>query len=173
MRANEYAAVHACIAVGMPRFRVRVCMALHARDGVRAATFRRVRVHVFSTPRDRCITNHRDGRTSVRTVRDGVWGGSSSLRNFAQSGLYGAENPGFVRSAPTVAVHLRGHADDACDMRGCVSNRSRPPTRTSRKTPCFMCFFEQDRCRRSEEHTSELQSLMRISYAVFCLKKKT
>src|SRR3546814_2279324 len=28
-----------------------------------------------------------------------------------------------------------------------------------------------DRC-RSEEHTSELQSLMRISYAVFCLKKK-
>src|SRR3546814_9963554 len=31
--------------------------------------------------------------------------------------------------------------------------------------------IEQDR--RSEEHTSELQSLMRISYAVFCLKKKT
>src|SRR3546814_6569536 len=30
-------------------------------------------------------------------------------------------------------------------------------------------FFHQ---RRSEEHTSELQSLMRISYAVFCLKKK-
>src|SRR3546814_3982530 len=28
------------------------------------------------------------------------------------------------------------------------------------------------RCWRSEEHTSELQSLMRISYAVFCLKKK-
>src|SRR3546814_1058694 len=29
-----------------------------------------------------------------------------------------------------------------------------------------------DNCVRSEEHTSELQSLMRISYAVFCLKKK-
>src|SRR3546814_5999681 len=29
------------------------------------------------------------------------------------------------------------------------------------------------RSMRSEEHTSELQSLMRISYAVFCLKKKT
>src|SRR3546814_7429742 len=29
-----------------------------------------------------------------------------------------------------------------------------------------------DRFARSEEHTSELQSLMRISYAVFCLKKK-
>src|SRR3546814_3548548 len=30
-----------------------------------------------------------------------------------------------------------------------------------------------DNLARSEEHTSELQSLMRISYAVFCLKKKT
>src|SRR3546814_9731411 len=29
-----------------------------------------------------------------------------------------------------------------------------------------------DACNRSEEHTSELQSLMRTSYAVFCLKKK-
>src|SRR3546814_3331187 len=34
------------------------------------------------------------------------------------------------------------------------------------KRPC-------DSYRRSEEHTSELQSLMRISYAVFCLKKNT
>src|SRR3546814_10568706 len=40
------------------------------------------------------------------------------------------------------------------------------------------CLIEQEidarmlRTARSEEHTSELQSLMRISYAVFCLKKK-
>src|SRR3546814_2959334 len=34
----------------------------------------------------------------------------------------------------------------------------------------FLRTVAQD---RSEEHTSELQSLMRISYAVFCLKKKT
>src|SRR3546814_7110109 len=33
-----------------------------------------------------------------------------------------------------------------------------------------LAAFDEDR--RSEEHTSELQSLMRISYAVFCLKKK-
>src|SRR3546814_4611530 len=33
-------------------------------------------------------------------------------------------------------------------------------------------FCSGDRLARSEEHTSELQSLMRISYAVFCLKKK-
>src|SRR3546814_6617551 len=31
---------------------------------------------------------------------------------------------------------------------------------------------DTERRQRSEEHTSELQSLMRISYAVFCLKKK-
>src|SRR3546814_6981112 len=31
----------------------------------------------------------------------------------------------------------------------------------------------REQLERSEEHTSELQSLMRISYAVFCLKKKT
>src|SRR3546814_11632622 len=33
-------------------------------------------------------------------------------------------------------------------------------------------FLLDDRAHRSEEHTSELQSLMRNSYAVFCLKKK-
>src|SRR3546814_2611362 len=38
-------------------------------------------------------------------------------------------------------------------------------TASSRRRPT-------EAARRSEEHTSELQSLMRISYAVFCLKKK-
>src|SRR3546814_7663350 len=37
---------------------------------------------------------------------------------------------------------------------------------------CFMASSMQRLSERSEEHTSELQSLMRISYAVFCLKKK-
>src|SRR3546814_9548034 len=36
----------------------------------------------------------------------------------------------------------------------------------------FACAFIFDPNSRSEEHTSELQSLMRISYAVFCLKNK-
>src|SRR3546814_10018152 len=35
-----------------------------------------------------------------------------------------------------------------------------------------LCLISQHILIRSEEHTSELQSLMRISYAVFCLKKK-
>src|SRR3546814_5243876 len=38
--------------------------------------------------------------------------------------------------------------------------------------PSGLANKEKQRVRRSEEHTSELQSLMRISYAVFCLKKK-
>src|SRR3546814_1321264 len=36
----------------------------------------------------------------------------------------------------------------------------------------LVCYVPQTMVARSEEHTSELQSLMRISYAVFCLKKK-
>src|SRR3546814_5342433 len=39
-------------------------------------------------------------------------------------------------------------------------------------TSMFVVCSVATECRRSEEHTSELQSLMRISYAVFCLKKK-
>src|SRR3546814_10827153 len=39
----------------------------------------------------------------------------------------------------------------------------------SGRNPLSSAFFGSE---RSEEHTSELQSLMRISYAVFCLKKK-
>src|SRR3546814_4107469 len=53
-------------------------------------------------------------------------------------------------------------------------NRSRyartpRPSSYSRTSPCSRTRASS---RRSEEHTSELQSLMRISYAVFCLKKK-
>src|SRR3546814_2634595 len=46
----------------------------------------------------------------------------------------------------------------------------RPPTSLS---VSLNIMDEGEHVPRSEEHTSELQSLMRISYAVFCLKKKT
>src|SRR3546814_2969748 len=42
----------------------------------------------------------------------------------------------------------------------------------SQPTPHRATLRVQSEALRSEEHTSELQSLMRISYAVFCLKKK-
>src|SRR3546814_3216995 len=48
-------------------------------------------------------------------------------------------------------------------------------SRASPKRPVLSptCWTSASKLVRSEEHTSELQSLMRISYAVFCLKKKT
>src|SRR3546814_5625495 len=45
-------------------------------------------------------------------------------------------------------------------------------TRSSNSTPVKQLNSLTNVNSRSEEHTSELQSLMRISYAVFCLKKK-
>src|SRR3546814_6757029 len=44
---------------------------------------------------------------------------------------------------------------------------------TQRYAHCDVLVIGAGHKDRSEEHTSELQSLMRISYAVFCLKKKT
>src|SRR3546814_2435109 len=49
---------------------------------------------------------------------------------------------------------------------GCLQNHDHHPIRLS------VNYWKRP-APRSEEHTSELQSLMRISYAVFCLKKKT
>src|SRR3546814_3191062 len=46
------------------------------------------------------------------------------------------------------------------------------PLRSRRQSILRQRLRPRLRARRSEEHTSELQSLMRISYAVFCLKKK-
>src|SRR3546814_5201886 len=61
---------------------------------------------------------------------------------------------------------------------GCTVETLKERSRCSRKYPAITASMVQRRLReangrRSEEHTSELQSLMRISYAVFCLKKKT
>src|SRR3546814_7409708 len=47
-----------------------------------------------------------------------------------------------------------------------------PPDRPRRPAPVSSPNRASVRAGRSEEHTSELQSLMLISYAVFCLKKK-
>src|SRR3546814_2971170 len=64
--------------------------------------------------------------------------------------------------ATAAAALFTGHAK--VDGRLSVQLRGEGPLRT--------LFTECTAAGRSEEHTSELQSLMRISYAVFCLKKK-
>src|SRR3546814_7282213 len=48
----------------------------------------------------------------------------------------------------------------------------RPTPSGSQATVWRLSTVDRPTLTRSEEHTSELQSLMRISYAVFCLKKK-
>src|SRR3546814_9826376 len=73
----------------------------------------------------------------------------------------------YMGSATTVqSVCIMGH--DFPGRRGAIRVDKNAPFATSEggcvSSPMLL---------RSEEHTSELQSLMRISYAVFCLKKKT
>src|SRR3546814_7489520 len=73
-------------------------------------------------------------------------------------------------------IGQRGIADAGRTARYACHQR-----RASRHDACYSFTFsgkplfrfsERDLFGRSEEHTSELQSLMRISYAVFCLKNK-
>src|SRR3546814_1245324 len=78
--------------------------------------------------------------------------GSCSIGNQAQCGTRGRFCFEAVRGSAA-----RGDHDKTCRA---VRAARRVLSRTGREC-------------RSEEHTSELQSLMRISYAVFCLKKKT
>src|SRR3546814_1521990 len=53
-----------------------------------------------------------------------------------------------------------------------LARRIEPRHREHRRHVAFARAVEHRGAHRSEEHTSELQSLMRISYAVFCLKQK-
>src|SRR3546814_7493069 len=82
----------------------------------------------------------------------------------------GVERPGFFarypfRRSPASLIHRRLFGRTAADRPGGYSSSSAEVShsRISRASSCV----------RSEEHTSELQSLMRISSAVICLKKQT
>src|SRR3546814_5183255 len=71
--------------------------------------------------------------------------------------------------------HRRSKLNDAPDRPGSGACSAVPPLAALRVVvPVRSVHLGQRSLEdRSEEHTSELQSLMRISYAVFCLKKKT
>src|SRR3546814_2926083 len=85
---------------------------------------------------------------------------------------------------PYTTLFRSGTASDRLRGRGHLPDRPEedPPDRARRECARalrHLCLRWAARprprprpCGRSEEHTSELQSLMRISYAVFCLKKK-
>src|SRR3546814_9648735 len=83
---------------------------------------------------------------------------------------------------PMIADELRRQADnfvDLADMQSLIArqlpaDRARSGARLRQEGYHDDHYVdeENDYYERSEEHTSELQSLMRISYAVFCLQKK-
>src|SRR3546814_5423391 len=87
---------------------------------------------------------------------------SCSGRGRADDGSHGQADP------PASADRLQG--DRQPRSSGTADDATSSP-RTAETAPRAACSYVL--AWRSEEHTSELQSLMRISYAVFCLKKKT
>src|SRR3546814_2217462 len=97
------------------------------------------------------------------------------MTNLAERHRYGEAGRFFCGNHPV--VKLCEHIDIGgrrCRTR-CEERHTRQHTLQKHPSspPCVMP--DRMACsgiRRSEEHTSELQSLMRISYAVFCLKKK-
>src|SRR3546814_6304414 len=72
------------------------------------------------------------------------------------------------------ACGLRQYLSATCSpmVRGGAWKKS-SPVWSKKSDDVVYTLLKMFRAKRSEEHTSELQSLMRISYAVFCLKKKT
>src|SRR3546814_9423925 len=70
---------------------------------------------------------------------------------------------------------FHGHVEDRPRASGIVEHDEICRHRTQQAPPRTRHVGRRQRSARmrSEEHTSELQSLMRISYAVFCLKQKT
>src|SRR3546814_10268668 len=89
---------------------------------------------------------------------------TAACRSGARCGRSGSAAPSQTRGYPRNHLRARSPGSVHCRARACQKParlRARHRHRASTSA------------RRSEEHTSELQSLMRISYAVFCLKKKT
>src|SRR3546814_8308353 len=92
--------------------------------------------------------------------------------------------PGFAASAAGIAIHGKAgrlrHASTGCEQYRAKYGEKRTTGRIIIQAHqlCPMAFMSSSDMvdmswpARSEEHTSELQSLMRNSYAVFCLKKK-
>src|SRR3546814_4375011 len=71
-------------------------------------------------------------------------------------------------------MEAAGADGGGCDLRvvSFVTNQPMQNVIDYYYTKAIRSGFDAEHQLRSEEHTSELQSLMRISYAVFCLKKK-
>src|SRR3546814_4275292 len=95
-----------------------------------------------------------------------------NLRTHTQSTPWGLFTDDYFRRSPKGGLLcfrsqcLCAFQEASRQIRSTMSQTSNPRMWSGLTSPCASPSF------RSEEHTSELQSLMRISYAVFCLKKK-
>src|SRR3546814_1935056 len=124
------------------------------------------------------------GRRGATAVRDGPESNADPRAGFRRQAVLPADRP-----HPDAEKHIarpqapgreedRAGTEDAVRlaMRGADPPRAGRLSRTGAKSGARVGAPPRPRVRdprlRSEEHTSELQSLMRISYAVFCLKKK-
>src|SRR3546814_7908167 len=113
---------------------------------------------------DVCSSDLEGGGAGDGSVRDAA-GPSAADRLRRDAGV----DRGRATAGPSVRRHARLLATDPCPgvaegTPGRLVRRDGGSFPAVRWCPC--------RGARSEEHTSELQSLMRISYAVFCLQKK-
>src|SRR3546814_2226017 len=103
-------------------------------------------------------TRPRRNRRQRAEILFGVGGRPVNMHNLPPV-ILAAQEHGFGSDEIDRAVFVRAHRLALGRDRGQITFRSTGP-------------MGDGLCGRSEEHTSELQSLMRISYAVFCLKKK-
>src|SRR3546814_4499666 len=91
--------------------------------------------------------------------------------------LNSGSGPMFTTLAPSAKGCLSGHhgarqSSTTTTSAAASQGPGSAPTWQGCSVEIARCVAHHEQTARSEEHTSELQSLMRISYAVFCLKKK-
>src|SRR3546814_5928165 len=111
---------------------------------------------------DVCSSDLSDSTASVRVSRASRSSASLAIRSVRSTTV-----PIEMVRPPSVA-----RREDTAPQNSVPSAFFMRVTRPSSRPFSISSLVQASRSSRSEEHTSELQSLMRISYAVFCLKKK-
>src|SRR3546814_8770531 len=141
---------------------------MHLRRGAAAAACRSYYVAVHRT--DLCDVPERAGAARADRAAS-LGGGGSGLCRGADRGAAGQRRFSAQRRAGWAAGGAagRGDRDPAAPDR---ADRTRRDDGVLVLRAVAAAARDCISVQRSEEHTSELQSLMRISYAVFCLKKK-
>src|SRR3546814_2015701 len=97
--------------------------------------------------------------------------GTRDLATTALAAWTGRADRTACDAEPAIAAAVRHTAESAVDRIDAADTADAGVGDPARSANGLIAKRSIDPVERSEEHTSELQSLMRISYAVFCLKK--